>query len=266
MKVMGILNVTPDSFYDGGRHVTLDKALARALTMVEEGVDIIDVGGESTRPFATPLTESEECERVIPLITRLKQEVEVPISIDSRHSSVIREALAAGASIVNDISALQDPASLKIIAKAKVPVCIMHMQGQPDTMQQSPHYDDVLFEVTQFLQEKINQCEQAGIQKEHIWIDPGFGFGKTLAHNLTLLGKLDHFKKLGCPILVGLSRKAMFGQILDLPVEERLYGSLAGAVIALLNGADIIRVHDVRATKHALKVVAATKPYLNKNK
>ncbi len=263
MKIMGILNVTPDSFSDGGRYATRDKAIAHALLMVEEGADFIDVGGESTRPGAAPITSCEECDRVIPVIERLKQEISLPISIDSRHSRVIEEALKAGASIVNDVTALQDPRSLQIVADANVPVCLMHMQGQPESMQKEPHYEEVLLEIFQFLQDRISVCEKAGIRKENIWIDPGFGFGKTLAHNLSLLAKLQHFKKLQCPILVGLSRKAMFGQILDLPVDKRLFGSLAGAVIAALHGADIIRVHDVGATKQAMKVVEATKPYLD---
>lgn len=259
---MGVLNVTPDSFSDGGRYLTLENALRQAQLMAEEGADIIDVGGESTRPFAQFVSEQEECDRVIPVIERLKQEINLPISIDSRRYYVFNHALKAGASIINDQSGLSDPNTLALVAKTKVSVSIMHMQGQPDSMQIAPHYENVLSEVGAFFQEKIALCENAGISKEHIWIDPGFGFGKTLDHNLTLLGKLSAFEKLGCKILVGFSRKSMFGQILDLPVDKRLYGSLAGAVIAALNGANMIRVHDVAATKQALKVVEAVKPYL----
>lgn len=260
-QVMGILNVTPDSFYDGGRYIDPSLAVERAHQMIQEGVDIIDIGGESTRPGAQAITPQEELARVIPIIKRLTQECTVPLSIDSRHYEVIQSALDNGVSIVNSITALSDEASLKLVAEHQVPVCLMHMQGTPQTMQQQPTYQDVLTEINHFFMERIERCESHGILRRNIWIDPGFGFGKSLAHNLTLLGKLSFFKNLQCPILVGLSRKSMFGMMLDVPVEQRLYGTLGATMIALLQGAAIIRTHDVAATKDVLKVFKATQPY-----
>jgi len=254
--VMGILNVTPDSFFDGGRYLHVDKAVAHALHMVEKGADIIDIGGESTRPGALAISEKQECDRVLPVIAALKKETTVPLSIDSRHFSVIKAALLAGVDMVNDISALQNKATRALLADSDVPVCIMHMQGTPQTMQKNPFYQDVLKEVYDFLAARLLACENAGIKKERIWIDPGFGFGKTAAHNLTLLKNLSFFKTLGCPILVGLSRKSMFGQT----ATERLPGSLAAAVLAMLQGARWVRTHDVAETKQALAVAKACYP------
>lgn len=262
LQIMGILNVTPDSFYDKGRHHTLDAAFHRAMVMVNEGAHIIDIGGESTRPGAQPVSIEQECERVIPVIERVRKTSDIPISIDTRHALVMQAALEAGANIVNDVSGLADPQAISVIAHYQVPVCIMHMQGTPETMQNAPIYHDVVEEIHGFFRERIELCEKAGILRENIWIDPGFGFGKSLAHNLTLLAKLSAFKSFACKILVGLSRKSMFEKILNLPVDQRLYGSLAGAVLAALHGANIIRTHDVSATKDVLGVVEAVTPYL----
>jgi dihydropteroate synthase len=264
--VMGILNITPDSYYDGGWYVTLENAMQRAAQMIQEGATIIDVGGESTRPGSQALSPSQECDRVIPVIEQLKKTFQVPLSIDSRHPEVMAAALKAGAEIVNDINALQDVSALTLVAEQQVRVCLMHMQGSPQTMQNQPHYENVLQEVYDFFAYRIELCQKAGILQENIWIDPGFGFGKKLVHNLTLLGNLSYFKTLGVPIVVGLSRKSMFGEILSLPVEQRLYGSLAGAVIAAMQGAAIIRTHDVAATKEALAVVKAVQSHIGENK
>jgi len=257
ITVMGVLNVTPDSFYDGGAYETVDKALARAQQMVAEGVDIIDVGGESTRPGASPISIQTEIERVVPVIEALAKAISIPISIDSRYAPVMQAAVQAGAQIINDVMALQMPGTLEMAAQLNLPVCLMHMQGEPHTMQTAPAYSQVVQEVYHFLEKRIEACIQAGIKKENIWIDPGFGFGKTLAHNLDLLGNLSYFHSLECPILVGLSRKSMFGALLNVPLSERLYGSLAGAVIAAMQGVSIIRTHDIAATKQALCVVQA---------
>ncbi len=263
LSIMGILNVTPDSFYDGGRHNSTDAAIARGMLMIQEGAHIIDIGGESTRPGAKPITVEEECARVVPVIEKLRQETAIPISIDTRHATVMAAAIAAGADIVNDVSGLNDPEAIGIIAKHQVSVCIMHMQGTPETMQKSPTYHNVIQEIQSFFQKRIELCEKAGILRENIWIDPGFGFGKSLAHNLTLLAQLAEFKSFNCKILVGLSRKSMFEKILNVPVDQRLYGSLAGAVLAALHGANIIRTHDVAATKDVLAVVKAISPYMH---
>lgn len=258
---MGVLNITPDSFFDGGRYFSIEAAVERALQMVEEGADFIDIGGESTRPFAQAVSLSEEAKRVLPIIECLAKNTTVPISIDTRHPEIMQSAIEAGASIVNDIYALQAPGALEIIARKKVTVCLMHMQGLPKTMQEAPYYHDVVKEIFDFLAQRIIVCEKAGIAKNRIWIDPGFGFGKTLKHNLTLLGRLSIFKALECSILAGLSRKSMFKMLLDLPVEERLFASLAAAVLAAQQGASIIRTHDVKPTWECLKVVEAVAPY-----
>lgn len=258
---MGILNITPDSFYDGGRYQRLDAALVHAEQMVQEGADIIDVGGESTRPGAREISSHEECDRILPLIERLKQHIHIPISIDSRHPEVIQSALAAGASIVNDISGLADPDMLKWVVHYQVPVCIMHMQGTPQSMQTAPHYQNLLAEIRAFFIQRTEMAKSAGVLAHNIWLDPGFGFGKTLAHNLTLLANLSYFKDLGYPLLVGLSRKSLFGALLKLPIEERLYSSLAAAMLAQLQGATIIRTHDVKPTREVLAVVNAVQPY-----
>ncbi|MFI4938586.1 MAG: dihydropteroate synthase [Candidatus Berkiellales bacterium] len=259
-KIMGILNVTPDSFFDGGRYFSLEKALSQAQQMIDQGADVIDVGGESTRPGATPVSVDQECARVIPIIEHLSKGP-IPISIDTMHAEVMKAALSAGASMVNDVNGFQEKGALETVAAFKAKVCIMHMQNEPQTMQAHPTYRNIIQEIITFFESRLAACEKAGILKENIYLDPGFGFGKNLAHNLTLLGQLSTFKKLGCPLLVGLSRKSMFGQILNVPVEERLSGSIAAAVLAMLQGADMIRTHDVAETKKAVQVVQAVQPY-----
>ncbi len=256
--IMGVLNVTPDSFSDGGLYSTPDKALRRARALVEEGADIIDIGGESTRPGAPPVTVQEELERVLPVVEQVARELPVPVSIDTSKPEVMQAALRAGAGMINDIRALQTPGALALAADSPAAVCLMHMQGTPATMQVAPHYEDVVAEVKAFLTERIQACEAAGIRRDRILIDPGFGFGKTLEHNLLLLKHLGEFRTLGAVLLVGLSRKSMIGKLLhDAPPGERLYGSLAAAVIAAWQGAHILRVHDVRETAQALQICAA---------
>jgi len=256
--IMGVLNVTPDSFYDGGRYSNLRKAVERALEMVEEGADIIDIGGESSRPGANSVEEKEELERVIPVIKKLSSRIRVPISIDTYKSGVAKKAIDAGASIVNDISALpMDEKMAKVIENSGVPVCLMHMQGTPRNMQRNPRYKDVVSEIFAFLRERIDFCEQAGIDIEKTIVDPGIGFGKTVLHNLEILKNLDQFKSLGRPIMIGVSRKSLIGKVLQLEPEERLEGSLASAIWCMTKGASILRVHDVRETKRAVKMVEA---------
>ncbi|HEY0916856.1 MAG TPA: dihydropteroate synthase [Solimonas sp.] len=257
--VMGILNVTPDSFSDGGLHATRERALARARQMVGEGAAIIDIGGESTRPGAAPVGEAEELDRVVPVIEQLSRELDVVVSIDTAKPGVMREACRAGAEIINDINALRAESAVEVAAAAGAAVCLMHMQGEPRTMQQDPRYGDVVAEVRQFLQERMQACLAAGIARDAISLDPGFGFGKRLEHNLSLLGRLDAFADLERPLLVGLSRKSMFGQLLGQPVEGRLAGSLAAAVLAAWQGAHILRVHDVGPTVEALKVAQSVR-------
>jgi dihydropteroate synthase len=257
-RVMGILNVTPDSFSDGGDFVSPQAALERARRMVGEGADIIDVGGESTRPGARPVPEDTELKRVIPVIEAIASELSVAISIDTSKPGIMRAAVAAGAGMINDVMALQEPGALEAVRDSDVPVCLMHMQGRPRTMQQHPRYDDVVQEVMAFLRQRVEACIAHGIPLERLVLDPGFGFGKQLLHNLQLLGNLEQFSTLGLPLLVGISRKSMIGAILgDVPVDERLYGSLAAAVLAADRGAAIIRTHDVGPTVEALKVVEA---------
>lgn len=260
-KIMGVLNITPDSFFEQSRCFSIEAAVESALQMIEEGADFIDVGGESTRPFSEAISPEEEAKRVIPVIERLAKNTIIPISIDTRHPEVMQSAIEAGACIINDINALQAPGALNIAARQNVTVCLMHMQGQPKTMQEAPYYENVVNEVFDFLKKRIIACEQAGIAKNRIWIDPGFGFGKTLEHNLVLLGQLSIFKTLECSILVGLSRKSMFKMLLDLPVEERLVASVTAAVLAAQQGAKIIRTHDVKSTREGIKVLEAVTPY-----
>lgn len=258
--VMGVLNRTPDSFSDGGAFVDFAAALSHAEQMVREGAAIIDIGGESTRPSAEAVSEQQELERVIPLIERLVNETDVPISIDTSKPEVMRAAVAAGAGMINDVYALRQTGALDAARDCSVPVVLMHMQGEPRTMQQHPHYKDVVVEVKQFLVERILACEAAGIPRERLLIDPGFGFGKTLEHNLELLRHLREFATLGLPLLVGLSRKSLIGTLLGgVPVGERLQGSVAAAVVAVMNGASIVRAHDVKPTVEALKIVAAAR-------
>ena len=255
--VMGILNVTPDSFSDGGRFTQPDQALLRVEQMIAEGADIIDIGGESTRPGAQPVEQSEEIERVVPLVKAIRSRFDVPVSVDSSKPAVMRAAVAAGADMLNDVRALQEEGALLAVAELGVPVCLMHMQGEPRSMQTNPIYGDVVKDVMAFLSQRIETCLEAGIEREKLIVDPGFGFGKNLSHNLTLLRELNQLKSFGLPILVGLSRKSMIGAILDKPVDQRLYGSITAATLALWQGASIVRVHDVAATVDALKVCQA---------
>jgi len=261
-KIMGILNITPDSFSDGGSYYqsgrfSLDLLLKRAEQMLADGADILDVGGESTRPGAALVSEQEELDRVIPVVEALVENLGALVSVDTSTASVIRESAQKGAGIINDVRALMRDGALLAAAETGLPICLMHMQGQPQTMQSAPRYADVVAEVLAFLQQRISACEAEGITKSHILIDPGFGFGKTLAHNLALLARLPELAVLGAPILVGLSRKSMLGQLLNRNVDERLAGSLALALAAAERGAAIIRVHDVAATKDVLSVYSA---------
>lgn len=260
-RVMGILNLTPDSFSDGGRFNRLDAALRHAEAMVAEGADIIDVGGESTRPGAAAVSTAEELDRVIPVIEKLAARIPVPISIDTSKPDVMREAVSAGAGLINDVQALQAEGALTAAADTGVSVCLMHMQGNPRSMQIEPRYADVVAEVQRFLVNRATACVTAGIPHSKLIVDPGFGFGKTLEHNLRLLRGLPALAATGLPVLVGLSRKSMIGQLLgqgsSKPVEERLYGSLAAHVIAARSGARILRVHEVKPTVEALRIVAA---------
>lgn len=258
-QVMGILNVTPDSFSDGGKNQAIDHALRSAEQMLQDGATIIDIGGESTRPGAAAVSVEEELQRVVPLISAIRQRFDCVISIDTSKAAVMSAAVQAGADIINDVRALQEPDALNIAVGLGVPVCIMHMQGAPRTMQQAPQYSDVVQEVYQFLLERAAQCQQAGIAASQIILDPGFGFGKTLAHNYQLLAALTQFIASGYPVLAGMSRKSMIGQLLDVPVTERLAGSLACATLAAYAGAQIIRVHDVKETVQAVKVAAAAR-------
>ncbi len=253
-RVMGIVNVTPDSFSDGGQHGTTESAIAHGLRLVDEGADVLDIGGESTRPGAKEISEAEELQRVIPVIEALAKQINVPIAIDTSKPGVMRAAVKAGASIINDVFALRRDDALDVAAELKVPVILMHMQGEPGSMQAAPHYDDAVTEVHSFLTQRIFACEMAGISKKNIVIDPGFGFGKSLEHNLALLAQLPKFVELGVPVLAGLSRKSMIGALTGRDIDGRVYGSVAAALIAAQNGAKIIRVHDVAATVDALKI------------
>lgn len=256
--VMGIVNVTPDSFSDGGNYTSTEKAVAHALALVADGADVLDIGGESTRPGATPVPLDEELRRVVPVIEQLVTLTKVPLSIDTYKPEVMRAAIAAGIDIVNDVRALQEESALEIVANSSVGVCIMHMQGTPQTMQQSPTYVDVVTEVMDFLRARQLSANQAGIPNDRILLDPGFGFGKRTVHNIALIQQLEKIESLGQPLLVGLSRKSVLGQIIGADdVNVRLHASLAASVIAAMKGAKIIRVHDVKATADALKVVAA---------
>jgi dihydropteroate synthase len=256
--VMGVLNVTPDSFYDGGRHAELPRALERARQMVEEGAAIVDVGGESTRPGADPVPADEELRRVVPVIERLAADLPVPVSVDTSKPEVMRRALAAGATLVNDVAALGAAGAIEAVAGSEAAVCLMHMQGEPRTMQRAPRYENVLGEVRVYLRRSVERCLAAGIGRERLVVDPGFGFGKTLAHNLELLRGLPAIVSDGSPVLVGLSRKSLIGQLTGRAAGDRLAGSLALAVLAVLKGARIVRAHDVAPTVDALRIAAAT--------
>jgi len=254
---MGILNLTPDSFSDGGQYQDTDSAVQRALQMRDQGADIIDIGGESTRPGAQSLSAEEEIKRVVPVIRALRLVSDVAISIDSSKAAVMQAAVAAGANLINDVRALQQESALQMAQQLNVPVCLMHMQGAPHNMQHDPCYHDVLSDVKGFLKQRVASCLEAGISREQIMIDPGFGFGKTLAHNLSLLKHLSEFAELGLPLLVGISRKSMLGQITGADVEQRVAAGLATTVLAYQAGAQFFRVHDVKATVDALKVTQA---------
>ncbi|OOF45702.1 dihydropteroate synthase [Rodentibacter trehalosifermentans] len=257
-QIMGILNFTPDSFSDSGKFFTLDKALFQVEKMLNEGASIIDIGGESTRPMAAAVSEQEELYRVIPLVEAVRQRFDCWISVDTSKAIVMEEAAKVGMDLINDIRALQAPNALAVAAKLDLPVCLMHMQGQPRTMQVNPQYQNVVQEVLAFLRQRSEQCMQAGIKKEQLIWDMGFGFGKTVQHNYQLLNQLGVFCDEGYPVLAGLSRKSMIGAVLDKLVEERMVGSVAGALIAAQKGAKILRVHDVAATADALKIWQAT--------
>ncbi|MDO8810431.1 MAG: dihydropteroate synthase [Gallionella sp.] len=251
--VMGIVNVTPDSFSDGGQHLLRDAAVAHAQQLIAEGADIIDIGGESTRPSAQPVSIQQELDRVLPIIEALHG-APVPISVDTCKPQVMQAAIAAGVQMVNDINSLQDAAAMNAVAAGNVAVCLMHKQGNPQTMQARPHYQDVVAEVCEFLRGRIAAATAAGIGRERIVIDPGFGFGKTLEHNLALLRGLEKLAGLGVPVLAGLSRKSMLGALTGQDVGQRMPASIAAALLAVQRGASIVRVHDVRATVDALKI------------
>ncbi len=254
-QVMGILNVTPDSFSDGGKHADVKQALEHALRMIDEGARFIDIGGESTRPGAPEVSLQEELDRTIPVIEAVAKNAQCVISIDTSKAEVMREAVKAGAGLINDVRALQEPGALIAASETGVPVCLMHMQGQPRTMQNHPTYQDVVEDVTQFLLERAEVCEKAGIAKEHILFDPGYGFGKSLEHNYALVKHLPKLMDLGYPVLVGMSRKSMIGNLLNRKVDERLAGSISLATIVAQMGAQIIRVHDVKETADAVNIV-----------
>ena len=247
--VMGILNATPDSFSDGGRYVAPDRAVAHALDMIRDGVDIIDIGGESTRPGAPPVSTAEELDRVMPVMERLRSETDLPLSLDTSKTTVMAAALPL-VDLVNDVTALRDDGAIPLLASVDTPVCLMHMQGEPRTMQAAPHYEDVVREVHDFFEQRIAACEAGGIDRHRLILDIGFGFGKLPVHNLTLVNRLETFLDLGAPLLVGLSRKSTIGKI----VEDLLMGSVAGGLFALSRGARILRVHDVAETVAAVRV------------
>ena len=256
--VMGVVNVTPDSFSDGGLFDRPDRAVAHGLTLLEQGADLLDIGGESTRPGAEPVTEDEELARVMPVLEGLRRHSDAPISIDTSKPALMRAAAEAGADMINDVSALGAPGSLQAVVASGLPVCLMHMQGEPRTMQRNPRYDDVVGEVLGFFQDRLQTCLDAGVARESIVLDPGFGFGKSLDHNLALLHRLDELNSLGYPLLVGISRKSMLGALTGRKApDQRVAASVAAAVIAAQRGAAIVRVHDVAETIDALKIWSA---------
>ena len=254
---MAVLNVTPDSFSDGGRYRNSAQAIDHALWMIDEGAAVIDVGGESTRPGADTVAAEEEIRRVVPVIEALAQRVAIPVSVDTSKAEVITAALRAGAGMINDVRALREPGALEAAASGEAAICLMHMQGEPRTMQHQPTYEDVVEEVRAFLKERLDVCAEAGIAGDRLVIDPGIGFGKRLEHNLTLLASLPRLADLGRPVLIGVSRKSMFEALLHRPVHQRQAGSLAVAAAAVLAGASIVRVHDVRETVDAVRTAAA---------
>lgn len=259
--VMGVLNVTPDSFSDGGRFASRDAALRRAETMLKEGATLIDVGGESTRPGAEPVSDSEEMDRILPVVEALAGRGCI-VSVDTCKPAVMEAACRAGAQLINDIRALSAPGAVEVAVRHRAAVCLMHMQGEPRTMQNAPRYDNVVEEVAGYLEARVAACEAGGIPRERLLVDPGFGFGKNLDHNLRLLAGLGRLRAAGCPVLVGLSRKSMFQHLLALPVGERLHASVAAAALAVWLGAAIVRAHDVAGTVHAVKLAAAVRNHL----
>ncbi len=257
--VMGILNVTPDSFSDGGRFNERDAALRQAERMLADGAAIIDVGGESTRPGAAPVTEQEELDRVVPIVEALARELDALVSVDTSTAAVIRDSAAVGAGLINDVRSLQRPGALAAAATTGLPVCVMHMLGEPGTMQDDPRYEDVTAEVVAFLEARVKECERAGILRERLLVDPGFGFAKTVAHNLTLMQQMNALQSLALPVLIGVSRKSLFGRVLGREVDERLPGSLAAAVMCVERGARIVRAHDVKETVDAVRFAHAVR-------
>ena len=258
-RVMGVVNITPDSFSDGGQFVDPDAALAHARELVDQGADIVDIGGESTRPGAAPVAAETELERVLPVLRRLAAELPVPVSVDTTKPAVMTAAAEAGAGMINDVQALRGEGALAAAADTGLPVCLMHMQGEPRTMQKNPAYDDVVADVSAFLADRVAACETAGLARERLVLDPGFGFGKTLTHNYRMLSEFQRFTAQGLPVLVGMSRKSMLGRITDRTVDARVAASVAAATLAAWQGAAIIRAHDVAATVDAMRVVAATR-------
>lgn len=257
--VMGVLNVTPDSFSDGGRHSSRDAALRHAERMLAEGAAIIDVGGESTRPGAAPVSEQQELDRVVPVVEALCRELDALVSVDTSTAVVIRETAAAGAGLINDVRSLRRPGAMQAVAASGLPVCLMHMLGEPGTMQANPQYQDVTTEVIAFLEQRVAACLEAGIPRTRLLVDPGFGFAKAVSHNLRLLNELDMLGRIGLPVLVGLSRKSLFGEVLGRPVDERLPGSLAAAVLCVDRGARIVRAHDVKETVDGVRFAHAVR-------
>ena len=262
-RVMGVINVTPDSFSDGGRHLAADVAIRSALQMLCDGASIVDIGGESTRPGAAPVPDQEQLDRVLPVIEGLRRETDAPIGIDTGSAVVMRESVAAGADLINDVYALRLPGALDAAAASGAAVCLMHMQGIPETMQDAPSYDHLPGDVVAFLRERVEACREAGIDRDRVLVDPGFGFGKTDEHNLVLLAKLAALRTLGLPVLVGLSRKGTLGRLTGRPLGERLAAGVAAAVMAVERGASIVRTHDVGATVDALKIAMAVMAHGN---
>lgn len=261
IKIMGILNVTPDSFSDGGKFSHFDNALRQVELMIESGVDIIDIGGESTRPGAADVSEKDEIARVIPLLKAIKSRFNTRVSIDTSKAVVMSEAITYSADMINDVRALQNGRCLDVIAQSDISVCLMHMQGMPRTMQENPQYEDIINDILSFFVQRIECCKKKGIKKERLVLDPGFGFGKTQEHNYQMLAQLSSFKKLNLPLLAGTSRKSMLGQLLNRDVDQRLAGSLTTAIVAVQQGASIIRVHDVAETVDAMKILTAVAQY-----
>jgi dihydropteroate synthase len=261
VKVMGILNVTPDSFSDGGQFTCFDGALKQAENMIENGVDIIDIGGESTRPGAAEVKVKEEIVRVIPLLKAIKSRFNINVSIDTSKAEVMSEAIIYGADMINDVRALQNKGCVEAVAQSDIAICLMHMQGMPRTMQENPQYTDIINDILQFFKQRIQCCEQHGINKQRLILDPGFGFGKTLEHNYEVLAKFSQFKSLGLPVLAGISRKSMIGNLLNREVDKRLAGSLTAAIFSVQQGAEIIRVHDVQESVDAINILKAVAQY-----